>query len=155
MSKLIPLTQEQFSIVDNADFDWLSQWKWHYVAKDGSQYASRTSQGIKMHRVILNAPTGIYVDHIDGNGLNNQRSNLRFATPQQNMHNQRPQQRENKTSPYKGVALNYKKWRAHIRVNGKLIVIGRFDFELDAARAYDAAARQFFGEFARPNFPEE
>ena len=92
------------------------------------------------------------IDHRDMNGLNNQRSNLRFCTLSQNAMNRR--KRENTSSIYKGVYFNNqrgKKWKAQIRINGKQIHLGLFDFEVDAARAYNMKAIELFCEFANLN----
>jgi hypothetical protein len=91
------------------------------------------------------------VDHINGDGLDNRKSNLRLATRAQNGCNLRPQQ--GKSSRFKGVAWHVcGKWRAHISPNRTQIALGLFDDEIDAALAYDMAALAQFGEFARPNF---
>ena len=105
-----------------------------------------------MHRFILNAPKGQYVDHRDRNGLNNQKRNLRFCTQSQNMMNLKS---STGTSKYKGVSWNikYKRWQSHIRLNYKLKNLGSYNSEIEAALAYDHAARELFGEFARLNFP--
>lgn len=107
-----------------------------------------------MHKMIL---PGVEVDHIDGNPLNNRRSNLRPATRTQNQRNRR-KQRKPVTSRYKGVCLNRKtgKWIAYINPGGgKTIYLGSHRVEEDAARAYDEAARRHHGAFARLNFPED
>src|SRR5688500_12272183 len=119
MPKEISLTRGQVAIVDNADFGWLSQWKWYATKHRNTYYADRNGyishtkhDTIRMHRLILDAPTGIHVDHIDGNGLNNQRSNLRLCTNQQNLANRPPL--PGKSSQYKGVSF-YRRdqiWRA-------------------------------------------
>src|SRR3990167_1380719 len=90
--KLMPLTQGQFSIVDDEEYAWLSKFKWHY---DG-RYARRNSlqnegnrRPIYMHRVIAKPPDGMKIDHIDGNKLNNTRANLRVCTHSENQHNRR------------------------------------------------------------------
>jgi len=156
MSKRIPLTQEQFTIVDDADFKWLNQWKWHYQSKG---YAARSVQKngktrlILMHRAILGVPAGMYSDHINGDRLDNRRMNLRICTNSQNSMNRR--KRSGCSSIYKGVywekAIN--KWRARIKLHGKRKDIGYFDDEQEAARAYDQAALELFGKFAQLNYP--
>jgi hypothetical protein len=155
MAKEIQLTQGQVAIVDDADYEWLSQWKWH-VNSNG--YANRTEHQsskattISMHRLITDAPKGMDVDHIDGNPLNNQRSNLRIATRTENQRNQRAVR--GGSSQYKGVHIHRQtgKWEARIKVNRQGIYLGLHSSEIDAARAYDEAARKYFGEFAKTNF---
>lgn len=146
MTKLIPLTKGQFAIVDDADFDWLSQWKWLF-----SRYARR-AKGIAMHRVIMNAPDDMEVDHINHNVLDNRRENLRLATCKQNRMNR--SKHKITRSSFKG--LHWRKdrsrWVARIKVNREFIYLGTFINELDAAQAYDTAARIYHGEFACTNF---
>ncbi|MBN1124206.1 MAG: HNH endonuclease [Sedimentisphaerales bacterium] len=105
-----------------------------------------------MHRLIARPPDGMVVDHIDHNGLNNTRANLRVCTPQQNSRNRRSQSGRSK---YKGISYDkrYKRWKARIRFQNKYIHIGTFRDEARAARAYDAKAAELFGEFACLNFP--
>jgi hypothetical protein len=110
---------------------------------------------MRLNRVIMDAPPGLLVDHRNGNTLDNRRTNLRLATCSQNRINS--QRDKSKTSSrYVGVSLEKGrgKWLAYISYNGKRIHLGRFDNELDAARAYDLAAVKYHGEFARLNFPE-
>lgn len=105
-----------------------------------------------MHREIMNAPKGMVVDHIDGNGLNNRKSNLRICTQAQNNLNSRP--KRNCSSRYKGVSF-YKRdkiWQVQIFHNSRTIFLGRFDDEIEAALAYDRKAAELFGEFAYLNF---
>lgn len=159
--KLIPLTQGKVAKVDDADYLWLSQWKWFaHSPRAGLFYAKRNSSGeetkgktIHMHREILKLMGVKKADHKDGNGLNNQRRNLRPATNSQNLAN-RSKQRNN-TSGFKGVTWDAltRKWRAQIRVKKKHIYLGIFDLPRWAALAYDSAARQYFGPFAYFNFP--
>lgn len=148
----IPLTQGQFAIVDADDYEKLSQYKWHVSGKGDMLYACRTEnrRTIMMHRQILNAPADMHCDHINHNGLDNRKANLRLCTPQQNACNRRPLEC---TSKYKGVHWDSlsRKWRAEIRHNGQKIHIGYFDYELDAAIAYDDYAIELFGEFAYLN----
>jgi len=117
-------------------------------------YAVRADGNTKtsMHREIMNAPKGLDVDHIDGNGLNNRKSNLRLCTHAENVHNSRPMR--NGSSKYKGVCWHktYKKWYSSIGKTGKRFYLGRFDNEIDAALAYDKKAKELFGEFAYLNF---
>jgi len=158
--KQIELTQGKVTLVDDEDYDRLSQLKWYANPPhetDLSFYACHkpaNSKYVSMHRLILNAPDGVHVDHIDGDGLNNQRSNLRLCTHQQNSMNRRLSR--NNTSGYKGVSWHKKdkKWNVRIRINGKRIQIGQFFCLVKAAKAYDKKAIELFGDFARPNFPK-
>lgn len=113
-----------------------------------------TRRGAKprLHRVILQAPAGLQVDHVNGDRLDNRRENLRLATNRQNCSNRLPNRRPG-TSRFKGVCWNRKagKWQASIRVNYRRFHLGVYSDERDAALAYDRAAREHFGEFARPN----
>ncbi len=161
MAKMIDLGKGLNAIVDDEDFDAVSQFKWYPIRMKRRVYAIRylefdrktgNSKMISMHRQLVEA-VGLDVDHIDGDGLNNSRSNLRAATRAQNLWNQ-PKSRGK--SRFKGVhwhAQN-KKWRARIMKLGKQIDLGCFASEEDAAKAYDRAARSLFGDFARPNFTE-
>lgn len=161
--RYIPLTQGQIAIVDDEDYEELSQFKW-YAQKRGQTYlAARTyyENGKKkfeyMHRRIVRAPDGLVVDHINGNGLDNRRSNLRICTRAENnrnIHRHLSRKRAKVVSRFKGVYWDErsKKWTAQIRVNRRQIWLGMFEDEIQAALAYDAAAFCYFGEFARPNF---
>ncbi|MBW1855173.1 MAG: HNH endonuclease [Deltaproteobacteria bacterium] len=152
----IPLTRGKFALVDAGDYYRLS--KFHWMANKGSNtfYASRTGNRKKlmMHRVIMNPPGHLFVDHIDHNGLNNCRSNLRLCTPAQNRCNLISKKGNSK---YKGVhwKSSRKKWAAAIQLNRKIYHIGHFTDEIAAARAYDERAKQLHGEFACLNFPPE
>ncbi len=150
----IPLTRGKFAIVDEEDFERLNRYKWHAICVRGKWYARRAPGGkvIMMHREIMKAPKDKLVDHIDGNGLNNRRCNLRFCTQQQNMQNRRPLLR---TSRFKGVSYckNTEKFHAEITRSRRKTFIGSFDDEIEAAKAYDRKAIELFGEFAYLNFP--
>jgi hypothetical protein len=167
--KEIMLTQGKVALVDDSDFEWLSQWKWHTRKSPNTYYAvrnsstggkrgirtgrgNRKSHTIQMHRLILNVSTGMETDHRDMNGLNNQRSNLRVCTKQQNNQNRKTYKKS--SSIYKGVCWwkRDKRWGVSIRFNGKRQHLGYFDSETKAAKAYDKAALKHFGEFARLNF---
>ena len=154
--KLIPLTKGQHAIVDGEDFEFLSRHKWTALQKKNTFYAYRqpASGHIYMHRLLTNCPPGLDVDHVNGNGLDNRKSNLRICTRAQNLHNARCR-RTGKTSRYKGVCWNrdLRKWMSSIRHNGKLVYVGFFLDEMTAARAWDEAAIKYRGEFARLNFP--
>ena len=161
--KQIELTKDEFALFDDEDFVTVSQHRW-YLRSDGiRKYAAarvirehrRTT--IEMHRLVLGLNIGqkIMVDHIDGNGLNNQKTNLRLANDSQNQMNQRP--RRGCTSEYKGVSRCSETgmWRSKIVVARKQIYLGRYKDERKAAQAYDEAAERLFGQFARLNFPGE
>jgi hypothetical protein len=154
--RYIPLTKGLFAIVDAADYERVSQHKWCATGSGERAYACRSVKGkyLSMHRFLLNPPKGKVVDHADGNRLNNRMSNLRACTQQQNLYNSRPKGR---SSRYKGVCRDKdkKKWVVYVRHKGKDHYIGRFDAEIDAARAYDRKAFEVFGEYAWLNFPEE
>lgn len=160
MARKIYLTGGKYALVDDSDYEWLSQWKWQYSKRFG--YAERTvhqngkSRKKRMHQVIMGEPPeGMEIDHIDGNKLNNQRSNLRFVTRSQN--NMNAKKRVNTTSRYKGVHFERYtgKWRAAIIVDGKKVSLGRFCSEIEAAKAYNEAAIKYFGDFARLNVFDE
>ncbi len=159
--KHIELTQGKRTAVSNTYYERLNQWKWHYkpsrTGKTG--YAARRSSKaegggiIKMHNVILPPPISMEVDHIDGNGLNNQTSKLRIGTHQQNSMNRRLP--STNKSGFKGVSWDKytNKWKAYIKIDGKCHTLGRFTCLIQAAKRYDKVAKEFFGEFARTNFP--
>jgi hypothetical protein len=154
--RLIPLTQGKFAIVGAEDYEWLSQYKWCALKTHNNKFYAvrrKNNKTIIMHRQIMNAPAGLVVDHIDGNSLNNRKTNLRICTQAQNIHNSQP--RRNRSSKYKGVFWDKvnKKWSTNIRKGDKRIYLGGFDDEIEAALAYDRKAAELFGEFAYLNFP--
>lgn len=156
----VPLTQGQVAIISSEDYELIGRYKWCANKRKTRWYAVGYVKGtgrknckvIYMHRLITNAPKGVDVDHIDGNGLNNTRENLRFASRTQNMQNERNIRKG--TSRYKGVWFSKQKskWIAEIKVNKRKIHLGTFADEEEAAKTYDAAAIQYFGEFAHTNF---
>lgn len=159
--KEIPLSQGKVALVDDEDYDRLAAHNW-YASKDGRTYYARRRDGRNgptrvMHRVILDAEAQIEVDHINGNGLDNRRSNLRPCTRKENGRSRRATRKPGQHSAHKGVIYNVraKKWRAYIYPDGRNTHLGYFKDEIDAALAYDAAAVRYFGAFARVNFPRE
>ncbi len=153
--KRIPLTQGKVAIIDDADFEEFSKYKWCAMKNGNTFYAVRNyaqpiQMNIWMHRVIMNAQKGQEIDHINGNGLDNRRYNLRLCTRSQNHQNQRI---GGGSSQYKGVCWNKQagKWQAQIMLNYKTYYLGHFVNEIDAAKAYDRKAKGLFGEFARLN----
>jgi len=152
--KEIQLTQGKVALVDDEDYHWLAQHKW-YARRDGQTFYSLRKCGgrtILMHRELLHVPDGMEADHIDGDGLNNTKSNLRVATVAQNRHNARKYLVPT-SSKYKGASWNKKagKWRAYIWHSGKQIYLGFFEKEENAARAYNRNALLLFGEYAKLN----
>ncbi|MGN6757141.1 MAG: HNH endonuclease [Thermomicrobiales bacterium] len=156
---LVPLTQGKFAFIDAEDAPRVLAHAWCLARTRTGFYAQRrdssTRRPITLHMFLTEAPPGIEVDHKNGDGLDNRRENLRLATRQQNAMNT-PLRADNKTG-YKGVSEDKRRggYRASIRVNGKQISIGRFDDPRNAALAYDAYARTYFGEFGTYNFPQE
>jgi hypothetical protein len=152
--RYIPLTKRQVAIVDAADYEWLSQYRWFAKGGPDKYYAGRTEKGrsIMMHREIMKPPPGMVVDHINGNSLDNRRRNMRNCTPQQNTHNRRF---TGNASGFAGVYPQGKRWRAVLHENGQVVYCALFDDKVEAAKARDRQARQRFGPFACLNFPDE
>lgn len=155
----IPLTKGKVALVDDEDHEWLSAWKWQALVVKTKRYAFRTykqegrTRTVYMHRAIAADIRG-EVDHVDGDGLNNQRANLRPASDSQQRQNAR--RRSDNTSGFKGVTRRsgVRPWSARIKRDGICRHLGAFTTPEEAARAYDRAALELFGEFARLNFPE-
>lgn len=162
---IIPLTRGLVTVIDQQDVD-LGAMLWRAMPNGrGHIYAARAVQNgggqrtELLHRIILARKLrrplrpGEQVDHIDGNPLNNRRANLRLATHAQNKRNSRGWS----TSGFKGVTWDKRrrKWKAQIRHNGQNRHLGNFNSRIDAARAYDDAARQLFGPYAALNFPRD
>jgi hypothetical protein len=153
---MVPLTRGFVAQIDASDLHKVAGFNWFAVVQSYTVYAVRRVSGVKgrgskisMHRQIIGATNDVQVDHVDLNGLNNRRENLRIATPQQNCFNRR-KTRAN-TSGFKGVCWNRKsrKWQAGIRINGRSVHLGLFE-TIDAAyNAYCKAANQHYGEYAR------
>ncbi len=167
----IPLTQGKFAIVDPEDYERLRKYKWHVNKSVHTYYAVHSltngknapRKNLQMHRLIIDVPPGCFCDHINHNGLDNRKANLRVAQHKQNIWHRRKFIRRTSggfqrpsRSRYKGVDLadDKKRWRVRIRVNGKRIYLGSFENEIDAAKAYDIAAKKYYRDFAALNFPE-
>lgn len=152
--KKIQLTKGYEALVDDEDFEYLSQFKWYPTVNGcGKLYVSSHSKTnrakVYMHRMILKPPDGLFVDHVDGNTFNNQRSNLRICSRRENGRN-RGKQKDN-TSGYKGVSWDTWGWKAYINTGGRNKNLGRFKDKDDAARAYNKAALEYHGEYAYQN----
>jgi hypothetical protein len=149
--KRIKLTHGKFAIVDNDDFDMLSEHKWCAVKKSKTFYAVSRINGkvVYMHHLILSIRKNQVIDHIDGNGLNNRRENLRRATRQQNLLNRGVQ--KNNSSGKKGVTYcrQTKKWRAIIAYKRKQVCLGRHESKELASMAYKRAAKKYHKQFAK------
>ncbi len=154
--RYIPLTKGKYATIDAADYERAASFSWHVSISGNRTYAYSNINGrnISLHRFLMNAPKGLVVDHIDHDGLNDRRNNLRICTQRQNLYNSRPKGR---SSRFKGVCWDKAKqrWVVYIRHNGRNRFVGQFADEVEAARAYDRAAHELFGEYAYLNFPEE
>ena len=153
--KEIKLNKGFTTQVDNEDYEYLNQFKW-YARKDKTTfYVERNktkkdpNRELKMSRLIMKPFKSLEIDHIDRNGMNNQKNNLRVCNRTQNMRNRKSWS----SSGYLGVHINKEKYiLAHIRIDGKCIHLGTFKTKIEAAKAYDIAAIKYFGEFANLNF---
>lgn len=164
MAKILNLTQGKYAIVDDDDYENLSQWKWsaRKTKRPDVFYAMRkqNNKGIQLHRFIMrvNDPR-VTIDHKDGDGLNNCKSNLRICTRSENGANRRGKNNNAKppSSKYLGVKASpptYKKrWQAVVTKNYKKYFVGFFHSEIEAAKERDKKAVELFGEFASLNFP--
>lgn len=170
--KKINLGKNHYALVDNEDYKILKNYTWAYDKHSNNRYYARTRfykhkriKPIRMHRLVLNIiDPRIKIDHKDGNGLNNQKKNLRICNDSENGMNRDKQ--INNTSGYKGVSYLYKyykgiksirkkPWLAQICINQKYNYLGYFYTAKEAALAYDKKAKELHGEFARLNFPNE
>ncbi len=157
--KEIKLTQGKMALVDDADYEWLNAFKWHaYYAKNTKSHYARgyvNGKNLAMSRLIMRVTDRkTFVDHINHDTLNHQRSNLRLCTNAQNSANKH--KKAAGSSQYKCVdwQKTANKWRVRIMFEGKRIHLGFFDSEIEAALAYDKKAIELFGEYAYLNFPK-
>ncbi len=154
--KYIQLSQGKKAIVDNNIYEELRKHRWYTFNGLKTDYAASKiglrGKTVFMHRMILPPPKGMFVDHINHNGLDNQRNNLRICDASQNQQN-RGKNKSNLTG-YKGVSWDKtrNKWKAQIMINRKQLCIGRYKTAEEAAHAYDKAAKELHGEFAETNF---
>jgi hypothetical protein len=156
----IPLTQGKVALVDDEDYVRVSLKKWHARRWGQTWYARRglAKKGALegMHTFILGPPPspGLQIDHINGHGLDNRKANLRWVTPQQNAMNRRDRRG---VSKYRGVYFNPKRkkpWYSKFEKDGKAVWVGSFATEIEAAKAWDAAVTEAYGEYAALNFPK-
>jgi len=155
----IPLGEGKFTIVDEQDFYRFNNFNWCPQENGPDIYAVRfvgnPKRIVSLHREIMGQPKGLVVDHRNNNGIDNRRENLRTGTQSQNLCN-KAKTKLKTSSRFIGVHFDKKRtlWAATIRHNGRSVWLGRFENEIDAAKAYDKAAKKYHGEFARLNFPE-
>ena len=154
--KKINLTKEKYSLISDIDFKKINHYKWYAHWGGNTFYAVRNfrmkngkRKMIMMHRVIMKPPSNKEIDHIDGDGLNNQRNNLRICSHKQNLRNQGIP--KNNTSGFKGVVWDKRdrRWRAQIRVNYKNIRLGSFKSKIEAHKEVVKAYKKYHKEFSR------
>jgi hypothetical protein len=150
--KEIPLTKGAVAIVDDEDYERLAVYSWRLDDTRASVSYALRGRCTRMHREVLGAPAGLQVDHINGNGLDNRKANLRLASRTENARNKGPVAGKR----FKGVCeIEPGVFRARLGDGHRDVSLGCYRSEVDAARAYDRAAKEQWGEFARLNFPEE
>jgi HNH endonuclease len=139
-----PLTRGQCTEIDDLDFDKIRIFTWHATQRrDGRGWYAKSTQGIRMHRLLLNPPSGLIVDHINGDGLDNRRTNLRIGTQSNNCVNRL-------RTPGKflrGARPKKNRWQASIKLNGKQRHLGYFASELEAHNAYLVEATRLYGDW--------
>jgi HNH endonuclease len=150
----IPVGHGLFATVDAADYEEVRKYRWRAIRHGRNAYAATRKNGrtVYMHRMFMRPRKGYVVDHIDGNGLNNRRCNLRVCTPAQNLANKGPR---GGSSPFVGVYRSKDKWVAHVMCRGKHYYVGAFADEVAAAKARDRKAYELHGQYAYLNFPED
>jgi hypothetical protein len=156
----VPLGHGYYALIDAADASLVVQYRWGRMKTGRKTYAvswSKDADGktvnTLLHVLLMNPPEGMEVDHRNGDGLDCRRENMRICTEQENCFNRVP--KPNTSSRFKGVSrTSTGRWRAQIGHNRRSTHLGTYDTETAAARAYDAKARELFGEFARLNFPD-
>lgn len=165
MTKEIPVSRGPVALVDDEDYERLCQYRWRKVGYDtdltnyaqGRQRNSKPPyKNVRMHRLLMDPPAGMQVDHINGNGLDNRKANLRVCCQSENRRNiskYRTSSGRAPSSKYKGVSWDKwaRKWQAYTTIDGKMMWLGRFATEGEAALAYNEAAAALHGDFARLN----
>jgi len=155
--KRLRLTRGKFALVDDADYEKANRHHWHACPGYQTWYARGKVKGRQwqLHRFLLQPPPGKSVDHVNGNALDNQRCNLRLCTDTTNAQNRRKFTGRVKYKGVKAVGCGRKPFSARITVDHNTLFLGHFKTDKEAAMAYDHAARKWFGQFARLNFPNE
>lgn len=157
--KEIPLTRDKVAIIDDEDYERINQHKWYAYKSKRTFYAQRRDgkKILWMHRIIINPSPDEQIDHINGDGLDNRKSNLRIATQHQNTMNCRKRaihRGKPPSSKYKGVSKckTTGHWIVQLGFNGSYIWGGTYLTEIEAAKAYDIKAKELFGIYAKTNF---
>jgi hypothetical protein len=159
MTREIEVSSGLVALVDDEDYDKLVGRRWYKHTNNGRcNYAQadiswRPHKRVWMHRLVMDAPQGLEVDHINGNGLDNRRDNLRLCTRSQNACNKAKSHNRGLTSRHKGVSTGRwgKNWQANITIQSRKIYLGTYDTEMDAVLAYNRAALELHGPFSRAN----
>lgn len=157
MSKEIKLSRGYVAIIDDEDYECIAKRKWWTSYSRGKLYAKTAffidgkRIDLKLHHEIIVVPIGLEVDHINGNGLDNRKENLRVCVHQENTQNKITRRQDGKASRFTGVSRRNGAWYARITKDGKTTNIGVFKTEENAATAYNIFADKLFGDFARMN----